>query len=218
MEKQSFLLPFLAMVFVVLLIVSNISASNTFSVADIFSLSAAEFLLPLTYIVNNFITEFFGAKTANKIVAMGVGLMLFSAVFLFLSTLLPSNYVEYNTVFGQMSFGVVGITFASIFAILIGSFLNSFVFEKLKNKQNANSSSKFFVRIISSSIVANLCDTLVFITLCCLFAPQFYAWEKLLSFVLTISAIKILVEFLMFPVVNFLRKIVIKKNTDNNKK
>ena len=199
------------MIFAVPLVVSNISASNTFSINDFISLSAAEFLFPLTYIISDLLAEFYGVKTTNRVVLFGLGLVLFSSVFLYLSTLIPSNYVEYNTVFGNISSGVVGITLASIIAFGIGTFTNSVVLTKMKQKDKTGSSGKFFVRAFTSSAVAEVVDSFVFITLCCTFAPEFYAWDRLLSFVLTISCIKLTVEVILFPILNLIRKRIMKK-------
>ena len=152
--------------------------------------------------------EFYGRKTAIKVVAFGLSLMLFSSVFLFLTTLIPSNYIEYNVVFGNITSGVIGITFASILAFLAGSCVNALIMDKMKKRDTTGKTSKFFKRTMLSSVAAEVCDSLLFITLCCLFAPEFYAWDRLLSFVLTISAIKLIVEFLMFPVLNALRKAI----------
>lgn len=209
-SKQNLFFGMVVMIFAVLLVLSNISASNTFYVNDFISLSAAEFLFPITYIISDLLAEFYGTKTTTKVVVFGLGLVLFSSLFLYLSTLIPSNYVEYNTVFGSISSGVVGITFASIIAFGVGTFTNSVVLTKMKGKDKTGSSSKFFVRAFTSSVVAEVMDSFVFITLCCLLAPEFYLWDKLLSFVLTISCIKLCVEVILFPILNIIRKKIIK--------
>lgn len=208
--------PVFCMAFVTLLILSNISASNTFYINEYISLSAAEFLFPLTYILSDLMVELYGGKTTTKVVAMGLGFMLFSSIFLYLTTLIPSNYVEYNTVFGNISSGVVGITFASIIAFMVGTIVNATVMDKLKKRDTTGKSGKFFVRAITSSVAAELCDSLVFITLCCAFAPEFYSWTKLLSFVLTITTIKLVVEIILFPLLNWLRRLLGKKTKIEN--
>ena len=119
--------------------------------------------------------------------------------------------MEYNTVFGNISSGVVGITFASIIAFMIGTIVNATVMDKLKKRDTTGKSGKFFVRAITSSVAAELCDSLVFIALCCAFAPEFYSWTKLLSFVLTITTIKLVIEIILFPLLNWLRRLLSKK-------
>lgn len=212
-QRQSFFFGVLVMLFVAVLIFANISASNTFSLNDYISLSAAELLFPISYVINDLLAEFYGAKTTNKIVIVGLGVVLLGNVFMFLTTLLPSGYTEYQTVFGHLTSGIVGITISSIVAYGAGSCLNAFVLTKMKKHagQGKNKSSKFFARAILSSVVAEVCDSLVFITLCCLLAPEYYAWSKLLQFVLTISAIKLLVELILFPITDMIRKTSYKK-------
>lgn len=201
MKKQNWFI-FLAMAFITIVIISNISASNTFTVAGIISLSAAEFLFPVSYIINDILIELYNYNRVKKVIWFGLGLSFFATLFLFLTTFIPSGYQEYNTVFGVMSQGVVGITVASFFAFLVGSFTNAIIMEKLKQKDKER---KFFKRAIISTLFAELFDSLVFITLCCTFASAFYSWDKLLSFVLTITVIKVTVEILIFPLTNYIK-------------
>jgi len=192
----------LAMIFVLGLLVSNISASNVFYTSGIISLSAAEFIFPITYIVNDLLNEFFDMKKVVKITLVGILITFISMVCLYLTTLLPTGYVEYQTVFGFFTSGVVGITIASFIAYIAGSLVNSLIMGKLKQKDK---DKKFFKRAIASSVVAELVDSFVFITGCCMFASHFYFWDKLLSLALTIFVIKILVEILVFPLTNLIR-------------
>ena len=75
------------MAFVVVLILSNISAANVVYINDFISLSAAEILFPISYIINDLLIEFYGKKTVNRIVFTGLFLALFSTVFLYVTTL-----------------------------------------------------------------------------------------------------------------------------------
>ena len=197
----------LAMIFVIGLLVSNVAASNVFYTPFFVSLSAAEFIFPITYIVNDLLNEFFGMKKTIKITLIGILIVFISMVVLFLTTYLPTGYTEYQNVFGFFTSGVVGITISSFIAYMSGSVTNSLIMGKLKQKDKEN---KFFKRAILSSIVAELVDSLVFVTCCCIFASQFYFWDKLLSLSITIFAIKIIVEIAIFPLTNLIRNKVIK--------
>lgn len=208
-NKASSFLIVLSMIFVIILLVSNISASNVLYSNDFFSLSAAEFLFPISYVVSDLLCEFFSFKKVNKIVVLGLSITFLATVILFLTTLFPSGYSEYQTVFGFFSSGVIGITIASFLAYAVGTLTNSYIMSKFKAKDK---NKKFFKRAIISSIVAEIFDSLVFITFCCIFASQFYFWDKLFSLVVTISLIKIAVEIIVFPLTNYLRKLAIKKN------
>lgn len=208
-EKQAVFFGFICMVFVAVLVLSNISASNVIHVNDFISLSGAEVFFPLSYIVCDLLSEFYGFKTTNKVITSGLILTIIIMLFLGLTTLLPSGYAEYNTVFGGISGGVLGITIASFVAYFCGGFMNNYVFSKLKKKDG---NKNFFKRVSISSIIAEIIDSLVFITFCCIFASDFYSWDRLLPFVLTISSIKIAVEMLVFPLTNFLRNKAYQKN------
>lgn len=200
----------LSMAFVVVLILSNISASNTVNFGEFISLSAAEILFPVSYIINDLFVESYGFRRTQRLIIVGLAITLISMFFLYITTLLPTGYSEYQTVFGFFEGGVIGITLASILAYVVGSLANSLIMEKLKKKQGEK---RFFTRAIISSVVAEVLDSLVFITFCCLFASAFYDFGRLFQFVFTIAAIKISVELLLFPVTKWLLK-VIKKEED----
>jgi uncharacterized integral membrane protein (TIGR00697 family) len=206
-EKHSYIFTLLCICFVTILILSNISASNTFHLTSFISLSAAELLFPLSYIIGDLIVEVYGFKKARKVIITALAICVISIIFLYLTTLFPSNYIEYNTVFGSLMGGVLGITIASILAYFVGSFTNAYIMDKLK-QQNKGS---FFNRAIVSTVAGEILDTLVFITFCCIFASQFYVWDKLLPFVLTISLIKIAVEIIIFPLTKYLLKVIKRK-------
>lgn len=200
----------LSVAFVVILILSNIAASNTMDIGGFISLSAAELLFPISYVISDLFVEIYGFKQCRKLIFIGLTITLVSMVFLFLTTLLPTGYTEYQTVFGFFSGGVIGITFASILAYIVGSLVNAFIMTKLKQKHGEK---KFFIRAILSTLVAEILDSLIFITFCCLFAPQYYSWDRLLQFVLTIATIKVLVEIIVFPITKNLLKLIRKKES-----
>jgi len=206
--KTNLFLPILCVLFIVILLLSNITASNVFYSNTFFSLSAAEFLFPLTYIVNDLLCEFYSFRTVNKITIIGLIITMTTTIFLFLTTFLPTDYEEYQIVFGFSSGGIIGITFASFFAFAIGTLTNSLIMSKLKSKDK---NKKFFKRAIISSIFAEFFDSLIFSTFCCIFAPNIYFWDKLISLVITITIIKTCVEIFIFPLTNYLRKIAIQK-------
>lgn len=207
-ESYSFLFTLLCVCFVSILILSNISASNTINITPYISLSSAELLFPFSYIIGDLIVEIYGFKKARKVIIMGLAITLFSSIFLFITTLLPTGYIEYDVVFGSLSGGVIGITFASILAYFIGSLTNAYIMQKLKNKHKEK---RFFLRAIVSTVVGEFFDSLIFIFFCCIFASEFYHWDKLIVFVLTITTIKILVEVVVFPLTKQLLKIIKKK-------
>lgn len=210
MDKSGYLVGF-SMVLVIGLLVSNISASNVWYTGTFFSLSAAEIIFPITYIINDLLCELFDTKKVVKVTLLGILITFVATVVLYLTTLLPTGYTEYQTVFGFFASGVTGITISSFVAFATGSLANVLIMKKFQAKDK---DKKFFKRAILSSIIAEFLDSFVFITCCCIFAPQFYAWNKLLSLVVTIFLIKIVVEVLIFPLTNFLRKKLTRKFSD----
>lgn len=198
----------LLMIFIAGLIVSNLSASNVYYTPIFISFSAAEFIFPITYIINDLLNEFFDLKKVIKVTLIGILITFVSMLILYLTTLLPTGYTEYQNVFGFFGSGVIGITISSFIAIVAGSLVNSVVMGKFKQKDKEK---KFYKRAILSSVIAEFVDSLVFITCCCIFASNFYFWDKLIPLTLTIFTIKIIVEIVVSPITNFIRKKAIQK-------
>lgn len=208
LEKNSYIFTVLCVCFVTILILSNIAASNTIHINSFISLSAAELLFPLSYVIGDLLVEVYGFKKARLVIISGLAICFFACVFLYITTLLPTGYTEYNTVFGFLTGGVVGITFASILAYLIGSLSNAYIMQKLKNKHKEK---KFFLRAIVSTFVGESLDSLFFITFCCIFASQYYSWDRLFAFVVTITIVKVMFEIIVFPLTKYLRKVILQK-------
>ncbi|MDD2227486.1 MAG: VUT family protein, partial [Clostridia bacterium] len=136
-QKNSFIFTILCMCFVAVLIVSNIAASNTIDVTSFMSLSAAEILFPISYIINDLMVEIYGINKTKKVIFLGLAVCLCSLFFLYLTTLLPTGYSEYQVVFGISSGSIIGITVASVVAFIAGSLINSYIMHwlKLKHKE-----------------------------------------------------------------------------------
>jgi len=120
-------------------------------------------LFPLSYILGDVITELYGFKKAKKVIFITMLMTLLAALTLFGVQLLPpgpgwENQTAYEAVLGFFPRIVLG----SVIAYLVGQVLNSYVFSKIKV---ATKGKRLWVRALGSSLVGNLVDTLIFITI-----------------------------------------------------
>lgn len=205
-------------VFVTVLVVSNVASSAKivdlkFSVAGVpMAFDAGTLLFPLSYIFGDILTEVYGYKRSRRVIWTGFFcLALASAVFALVG-LLPGEAMwqgyagdaAYAAILGGMSSG--GIVLGSLAGYWSGEFTNSFTLAKMKVLTNGR---HLWMRTIGSTLVGELVDSVVFVTVACLF--QVFPWELFLTLALTNYLFKCTVEALMTPltyaVVNHLKRV-----------
>ena len=145
--------------FAAMLLISNLAATKLIAFGSIITDGGA-ILFPLIYILNDVLTEVYGYKYARRAIWTGFGVMLLAVLAFTIVRYLPSA-PEYTA---QASYeAVLGffprIVLASLAAYLVGSFLNSYVLAKLKLRTKGK---KLWLRLISSTAVGELFDTIVF--------------------------------------------------------
>ena len=149
-------------VFVALLVISNVGAVKLISVGPLI-LDGGAFLFPLVYITGDVLSEVYGFKAARKTILIGFGMAILSALTFWLIQMSPSapgweNQSAFEAILGF----VPRIVLASVCGFLLGQLLNSYVLVKIKARTNE---SALWVRLIGSTVVGELADTVVFCTI-----------------------------------------------------
>jgi uncharacterized integral membrane protein (TIGR00697 family) len=194
-------------IFVTVLVVSNIASSakivdwgfNVFGVHMAFD--AGTILFPVSYIFGDILTEVYGYKNSRRVIWAGFACLALSAVIFGLIRVLPGEAqwqkyagdAAYLAILGGMSSG--GIVLASLAGYWSGEFTNSFVLAKMKILTRGR---WLWTRTIGSTIVGELVDTAVFVTIASLF--KVFPWSLFLTLLLTNYMFKCGVEALMTPV------------------
>lgn len=145
--------------FAACLLISNLSATKLIAFGPIITDGGA-ILFPLVYIFGDVLTEVYGYKYARRAIWTGFVVMLL-AVFSFTVVRYMPPAADYHD---QAAFeAVLGffprIVLASLLAYLVGEFLNAYVLAKLKVKTKGE---KLWLRLIGSTFVGQMADTLVF--------------------------------------------------------
>lgn len=185
------LYPLIAAVFVGLLIISNIGATKLIQFGPIITDGGA-FLFPLVYVTGDVLSEVYGFKAARRVILTGFGMAILAALTFYAVQISPSADAWTNQDAFEAILGFVPrIVLASVCGFLVGQFLNSFVLVKIKERTKE---SALWFRLIGSTVVGELADTLVFCTIAfygIITGAEFanyvifgYIWKTLLEVVL----------------------------------
>jgi uncharacterized integral membrane protein (TIGR00697 family) len=205
--KQFKYLDIITIVFVLVLVLSNIGSSAKIidwgiSLGSIrLSFDAGTLLFPISYIVGDILTEVYGYKRSRRNIWLGFGALIFSAIVFRMIQVLPGEAVweaavgqeNYNLVLGSMSTG--GIVAASLAGFFAGSFSNAIIMSLMKLLTKGK---YLWMRTIGSTIVGEAMDTFTFILVAS--ALGVFPWEIFWNLTVTNYIFKVGVEALMTPV------------------
>jgi len=194
-------------VFVTVLIVSNIASSA--KIVDwgvsLFGLplafDAGTILFPISYIFGDVLTEVYGFRKSRRVIWTGFACLTLMALVLWLVRIMPgeatwmesTGQTAFNNVLGGISTG--GIVLASLVAYLAGEFTNSVILAKMKV---ATKGRWLWMRTISSTLVGEGVDSIIFIGVACLVGV--FPWSLFFTLVVANYIFKCLIEALMTPV------------------
>ena len=195
----------LAVTFCVCLVTSNLFVPRLWQVGNLpLQLSGAVIIFPISYVINDLLTEVYGYRKAMLVIWMGFVLSAFVAVAAQLVAWLPAPiYPENQEVADSFNrlFGLVPrTTAASLLAFILGSQVNAVVMSRMKVLQQGKG---FGWRAIASSVVGEFCDSLVFYPLAFFGVMPLGA---IFSIILTQVAVKTLYEVLILPLTSRLAR------------
>ncbi len=186
--------PLLVAVFVGLLILSNVGAVKLIQFGPVITDGGA-FLFPLVYVLGDVITEVYGFGAARRAILVGFAMSALAAVtFLLIQVSPPAdswpNQAAYEAVLGF----VPRIVVASMAGFLVGQLLNAYVLVRIKERTDEG---RLWVRLLGSTAVGELADTVVFCTI------AFYGvitGGEFLTYVVVGFCYKTVVEIILLPV------------------
>lgn len=177
-----------------LLLISNIGATKLIQFGPIITDGGA-ILFPMTYILGDVLSEVYGFKRAKRAILMGFGLSVLASLTFYLVQVAPAADAYENQAAFEAVLGFVPrIVLASILGYLAGQLLNAYVLVKIKERTQER---KLWLRLIGSTVVGELADTLVFCTV------AFYGvitGGEFLSYVVTGYVYKVLIEVVFLPI------------------
>ncbi len=200
--KITYRLVIIIAVFITCLITANIIAVKVISLGP-FTLPAAIFVFPISYIFGDILTEVYGYRAAKRVIWLGFICNLIFVFFAWIGQILPSasfwgGQAAYENILGYTP----RLLAASLCGYLVGEFVNSFVLARMKILTRGR---WLWSRTIGSTIFGEGFDTAIFITL-----AYIATGAAVPTMILTHWIAKVLIEVIFTPVtyliVNWLKR------------
>ena len=216
MSRKTFSITFLALgvICAVSLVISNILAVKQFDI-HIFGLTlpstAGLLIFPISYIINDCISEVWGYRNARIIIWLAFAANLLAVVMFRLSVALPPSphWAEMQDSYASVLGLTPRIALASMGAFLLGSFSNALIMSKMKLYHKGR---YFWLRAAASTVVGELLDTTFFTVMS--FAGVIPN-DVIIKIVITETVFKTGYEFVILPitslVVRYIKRV---ENTD----
>ena len=199
----SYRLVIIVAVFVTSLITANIIAVKVITLGP-FTLPAAIFVFPLSYIFGDILTEVYGYRTARKVIWLAFACNLIFIFFAWVGQILPAaDFWEAQQAYERILGFVPRIVGASICGYLAGEFVNSYVLSRMKILTGGR---WLWSRTIGSTIIGQGLDTVIFITLAYIGTGSPVA-TMILHHWLAKTTIEIICTPATYAIVNSLKKV-----------
>lgn len=197
-EKVSRLYMVLGILFCICLVAANLLETKVAQIAG-FTITAGTLVFPVSYVLNDCITEVWGFRQARFIIWMGFLMNFFVLLLGAAAVALPgapfwTGAEHFNFVFALAP----RIAAASLAAFLAGSLLNAWVMARMKSLHHQ---SRFAWRAILSTLVGETVDSLIFFPLA--FAGLMPLTELLKLMALQVT-VKTLYEVIVLPLTTLL--------------
>lgn len=187
----------MAVAFVVCLVSSNLFATKIFSLGWGVNLPGAVIIFPISYILNDCLTEVWGYRKARLVIWTAFAANLFVVLAGQLVVWLPSaSFWDGGVHFDYMFNMAPRVALASLLAFLAGSTMNALVLSKMKIADNGR---RFGVRAILSSVAGELLDSLIFMPIAFFGTPV----KVLATMMLFQVSFKIIYEIVILPVTSY---------------
>lgn len=153
------------------------------------------FLFPLAYILGDVLAEVYGLKASRRAIFVAFALALVASLTIFIVQVSPpAAGWENQDAFAAVLGFVPRIVAASLIAFLAGQLLNAWVLDRMRTR----TAGRFLrTRLIGSTVVGQLIDTLLFCTIA--FAGIITGVDFVMYVVLG-YAVKVLAEVVLLPV------------------
>ncbi|WP_285727244.1 queuosine precursor transporter [Psychromicrobium xiongbiense] len=183
----------------VIVILSNIGASKGVQLGPIIT-DGGFFLFPFAYILGDVMSEVYGFKVTRRAILTTFALSVFASLTYWIIIILPGFDDDYGKAKQAALTEALGpvplIVLASMLAFLAGQLINSFILVRLKARHGER---RLWVRLMGSSGVGELVDTLIF---CSIAASVIGITDagSFLNYFITGFVYKTAVEYILVPV------------------
>lgn len=205
MERQYKYLDLITVLFVTVLLLSNLLSSAKLidlgiSLGSIpLAFDAGTLVFPISYIFGDVLTEIYGFRRSRRVIWSGFFATALMGVFIWLAGILPGE-ADWQQRVGQSAYdailgGIPALIVASLAAYFFGEFTNSYVLARMKVLTRGK---RLWSRTIGSTIVGQAVDTVLFFLIAT--ALGAFPAEILISLVVTNYLFKVGIEVILTPI------------------
>lgn len=178
------------------IIIQNILATKQIDIF-MFTVTTGILVSPIVFIIQDIIAEIYGYKDAKKMVLLGffmnfIGVILFTFAIKLPSSQFWGNQEAFSSILGT----TFRISLASFTAYILGSLTNSKIMVNLRDKHPKS----LFFRAISSTIVGQFLDNMLFSTIAFIGILPFNA---IISMIIGATIFEVLYEVIFYPITRF---------------
>lgn len=183
-------------VFCGLLLISNVAAVKPIEIGSLI-FDGGAILFPLTYVLGDVLAEVYGFRRAKRAIWIGFGLGALAALCFWIVDSLPApDWAEENSAAFHLTLGFVpAIVLASLLGYLAGQLLNARVLVAMKQRSGERG---LWGRLVGSTLVGELADTLIFCLIATAIGP--FIWADFWNYFIVGYLFKCLIEIVMLPV------------------
>ena len=184
----------LGVTFCVCLILANLLATKQIQFGPL-NLTTGVLVFPISYVVNDCITEVWGYRRAKLIIWTGFLMNFIFVLLAWIADLIPgapywTNQEGFHALFGLAP----RVALASFAAFIVGSLLNAYVMSRMKVRDKGK---RFSLRAIASTVAGEVSDSVIFFPIA---LGGIVPKENLLLMMVSQVVIKTLYEIVMLPV------------------
>ena len=171
-----------------------------------FTLSMGIIPWPLVFVLTDVINDYFGKEGVRKLTFISVGLIIYAFIILYIAMNIPASPIssvndeQFNAVFGQSLWIIVG----SITAFLVSQLIDVIVFWIIKRKTG---DKKIWLRATGSTIVSQFIDTYI-VTGIAFWLPGKLTFSQFFTISTNGYLFKIFLAILLTPLIYLLHFIV----------
>ena len=180
------------------LLFPNLSFQLGFLRLDGLVTDGAFLLFPLAYVLGDVISEVYGFRAMRRVVLAGFAVLALAALSFTITVHLPAaDFYQNQDAFEAVAGVVPQFFLAGLAGYVVGELLNSYVLVWMKRRTGERS---LWARLIGSTVVGELADTVVFCTIAAPALGMALGSGDYWNYVVIGFVWKTLVEFVMLPV------------------
>lgn len=195
-ETGSRYYPMLVAVLTALVIVSNVTATKGVAFGPIIT-DGGFIVFPLTYVIGDVLSEVYGFAAARRAIVLGFAMNALAAFAFWVTIYLPAaDFYENQAHFENVVHAYTQLIVAGLAGFIVGQTINAWTVVKIKERTKEK---HLWARLIGSTIVGELADTLVF----CSFAAWAIGINTVRDFVIYVVwgwFYKTAVEIVVLPI------------------